>query len=289
MNLIDTHCHVHFHAFKEDMEAVIQRSLASGVAMITVGTQKDTSRKALEVAEAHDGVWASVGEHPSHLHAQAFHDSDEAPETADVKTRHEEFDSAVYLEMAKHPKCVAIGECGLDYYHLPENLPREEVIAKQKEVTRAHFNIAEATGKPLIIHCRDAHADQAEIIEEYVKAGKLAKRGVIHCYTGTLAEARRYLDLGFLISFTGIITFPPRKNEGGVSPLQKVVQAIPLEKIMVETDAPYLAPVPRRGKRNEPAFVEAVARKIAELKGISAEDVARITTKNAENLFGIAR
>ena len=289
MTLMDTHCHINFHAYKDDREAVIRRSLDAGVFIIAVGTQKDTSRKAIEAAEAHEGVWASVGEHPSHLHAQTFYDPDETPETANVKTRQETFDPPYYLELAKHPKCVAIGECGLDYFHLPENLPREEVVAKQKEVLRAHFDLADTLGKPLIIHCREAHADQTKIIEEYVGIGKLAKRGVVHCFTGTFEEALHYLDLGFLISFTGIITFPPRKNEGAISPLQKVVRALPLEKIMVETDAPYLVPVPHRGERNEPAYVADVARKIAELKGISMEEVAEITTKNAEKLFGIVR
>lgn len=285
--MIDTHCHVNFHAFKDDMEAVIRRSLESGVLMIAIGTQKDTSRKALEVAETHDGVWASVGEHPSHLYAQEFHDADEVPEIATVKTRGEAFDADFYIELAKHPKCVAIGECGLDFYRLPEYLSHEEIIAKQKEVTRAHFDIADEVHKPLIIHCRDAHKDQAEIIEEYVSAGKIEKRGVIHCFTGTMDEAQRYLDLGFLISFTGIITFPPRKGEGTFSAIQHVVRELPLEKIMIETDAPYLAPVPHRGERNEPAFVVEVARKIAEIKNVTLETVVEATTRNAEQLFGI--
>ncbi|HBR80057.1 MAG: Hydrolase, TatD family [Candidatus Uhrbacteria bacterium GW2011_GWF2_44_350] len=284
--LIDTHCHIHFNAYKQDMDEVIKRSLNASVFMITVGTQQDTSRRAVEVAEKYDGVWAAIGLHPSHTSEQSFEDDDELP-TATIKTRSEEFDPDFYRELAKSKKVVAIGECGLDYYHLPEDFPIEEAKAKQKIALRAQLDLADELGLPLIIHSRAAHADQIAVLREYITAGKLAKRGVTHCFTGTIEEAQDYLNLGFLISFTGIITFPPRKSEGSISPLQKVVQQIPLEKVMIETDAPYLAPPPYRGKRNEPAYVVEVARKLAELHRKSLDEVIEVTTRNAENFFQI--
>lgn len=292
MNLIDTHCHVHFRAYREDMDEVICRSLEKGVKMITVGTQLDTSQKGLEVAERYEGVRATVGMHPSHLCAQDFVDDEELDPSMQqtIHTGGHTFDPADFLPLARHPKCVAIGECGLDYVHIPENLNREEVIAKQKQTVRQHFDLASEVGLPLAIHSREAQKDQLALIREYIQAGKLARRGVIHCFTGSLEEAREYLETGFLISFTGIITFSPRKKDllvGGLSPLQEVVRQLPLESIMIETDAPYISPEPYRGKRNEPWQVEFVARKIAEIKKISFEEVCEVTTKNAEKLFGI--
>ena len=292
--LIDTHCHVHFNAYKEDMDDVIKRTLAKGVFMITVGTQADTSKNGLEVAERYDGLWASVGLHPNHLTQQEFWDDDELPPedqaTPKIKTREEKFDLEYYRSLASHPKCVAIGECGFDYYRIPESVDLNEVKRRQEEALRLQFDLATEANLPVIIHCRDAHKDQADLIEEYIKAGKLSRRGVVHCFTATLEDAQRYIDLGFYISFTGILTFPARKNEAnveGLSPLQAVAKALPLEKILIETDSPYLTPLPFRGTRNEPWYVEFVAKKIAEVKGISFEEVAQATTKNAKDLFRI--
>lgn len=293
MQLVDTHCHIHFQKYKTDgdRDEVIRRALEAGVFMITVGTQQRTSREGLELAEKHEGIWATVGLHPNHTCEQEFFDDDELPPedqpNPKVKTTCETFDPAYYRELTDHPKCVAIGECGLDYYRIPEGLDREEVIENQKEVVRAHFEVATETKKPVVIHCRDAHADQQAIIKEYIGAGKLEARGVVHCFTGTLDEAIGYKELGFLVSFTGIITFPPRKSEGDISPLQQVVKDFPLEGMMIETDAPYLTPVPHRGERNEPAYVRFVAEKVAELKGVSVEEVAKVTTENAKRLFRI--
>ena len=291
MKLIDTHCHVHFNAYKEDSDEVIQRSLDAGVLMITVGTQTDTSRKAVEVANKYDGVWAAVGLHPNHLCEQEFMDPSEVEEIATVKTRCEKFDPEVYRELAKDPKVVAIGEFGLDYFHLPEQFDRDELIKDQKESMRVHLDLADELDLPVIIHSRDSHDDQIELLKEYVEAGKLTRRGVIHCYTGTLEQAEKYFELGFMISFTGIITFPPKRSEISagkeLTQIQEVVKQVPLDKIMVETDAPYLSPVPERGKRNEPAYVQHVAEKIAELKGVSIEEVTEATNKNAQTLFQI--
>jgi len=292
--LIDTHCHVHFNAYKDDMDDVIKRTLEQGVLMVTVGTQTTTSKKGLETAERYDGVWATVGLHPNHLCEQEFFDENELPPeqspTPKIKTRCEAFDHDYYLDLAKHPKCVAIGECGLEYYRLPENVDRDELIATQKKTVREHFDLATEADKPVVIHCRDAHDDQIAIIREYVEAGKSARRGVVHCFTGTLEEARRYLDLGFYISFTGVITFPPKKSQlselvDGLTALQQVVRAVPLDRMLVETDAPYLTPDPHRGKRNEPGYVRFVAEKIAQIKNTTFEEVADTTTQNAKRLF----
>ncbi len=283
MKLIDSHCHVHFNAYKDDMDEVIRRTLDKGVFMITVGTQQDTSKKGLEVAERYEGMWAAVGLHPNHTVEQTFWDDDELPPekqaTPKIKTRSELFDTEYYRELTKHPKCVAIGETGLDYYRIPEGVSREEVIAKQEATVRAHFDLATEVALPVIIHCRDAYGPQADMIEEYVQAGKLSRRGVIHCFTGTEAEARRFIDQGFSISFSGIVTFAKE--------LQTVAKALPLDKILVETDAPYLSPVPERGKRNEPWKVEYVAAKIAELHGVSVDEVAERTLKNTKAIFKI--
>ncbi|TAL51287.1 TatD family deoxyribonuclease [Patescibacteria group bacterium] len=283
MHLIDSHCHVHFHAYKEDMDEVIKRTLDRGVFMVTVGTQKDTSAFGLEVAERYEGMWATVGLHPNHTVEQEFWDNDElAPEhqaTPKIKTRAEQFDMDYYRELARHPKCLGIGEFGLDFYRIPEGVDRDEVIRRQVQTVQAQFDLATELDKPVVIHCRDAYAQQAVMIREAIEAGKLSRRGVIHCFTGTLDEAQAFIDLGFYISFSGILTFA--KN------LQEVASALPLERLLVETDAPYLAPAPDRGKRNEPWRVEYVARKLAELKGVTCEEVAEQTVKNTKTVFGL--
>lgn len=277
LRFIDTHCHVHFQAYKEDMDAVVQRAQAAGVGMITVGTQSTTSKNGLELAEKYDGVWATIGLHPNHLHHQEFVDENEVDTSQTIKTRAEHFDPAYYRELAQHPKVVGIGEFGLDYYRIPPGIDVEQLKRDQAESVRAQLQFATEVGKPVVIHCRDAHDDQIALLKEEIDRGGLARRGVIHCFTGTADEAVRYRTLGFLVSITGIVTFA--KN------LQETVRQIPLEQIMIETDAPYLTPTPYRGKRNEPAYVEHVAAKIAELKGVSIDEVARVTTQNAVQLF----
>lgn len=281
--LIDTHCHVQFNSYKNDSDEVIKRTLEKGVFMITVGTQSDTSSAGLELAEKYDGLWASVGLHPYHLHEQKFGDENEI-----VHTRTEKFDYNIFKRLAQHPKCVAIGEFGLDYFHMPENVSRDEVIREQKETVRAQFDLATELNLPVIIHCRDAYEDQLEIVEEYIRAGKLERRGVVHCFVGTQEVADKFLDLGFYISFTGIVTFPPRKKDvgdDGLSSIQRIAKNIPIDRLLLETDAPYLTPVPHRGERNEPWMVKFVAEKIAELKGIEVDEVEKITTENAKRLF----
>jgi TatD DNase family protein len=280
---IDSHCHVHFQAYATDMDEVVQRNLAAGVGMITVGSQKTTSRTAVELAQRYEGVWASVGLHPNHLHAQTFYDDDELPPeeqaTGKIKTRSEIFDPEDYRELVKDPNVIAIGEFGLDYYRIPDGHDRDQVIADQKEECRKQLAFATEVDLPVIIHCRDAHEAQYELIKAEIDSGGLHKRGVIHSFTGTVEDAARYRELGFLIGLNGILTFSKE--------LQEVVKNIPLEQILLETDAPYLTPPPHRGKRNEPAYVEHVAELLAQIKGISIDEIATQTTQQARNLFNI--
>jgi TatD DNase family protein len=256
------------------MDVVIRRSLDDGVFMITVGTQNDTSRYGLEVAEKYEGVWATVGLHPNHLVKQEFHDEDEI---ATIKTREEKFDVELYRSLAMHPKCVGIGENGLDFYRIPEGHEADEIKSNQIATARAHFDLATEMNLPLSIHTRDAYKEQEKLIAEYVGAGKISKRGVIHCFSGSLEQAMNFIDLGFCVSVTGIVTFS--------KDLQKVVRGIPLEKLLIETDAPYLSPAPERGKRNEPWKVKYIVQTIAEIKGTSTEEVGRITLQNTLDLF----
>ncbi|MBI4457479.1 TatD family hydrolase [Candidatus Uhrbacteria bacterium] len=281
--LIDAHSHVNFNGYKKDADEVIRRAFDQGVAMLAVGSQLSTSERAVDYAERYDGIWAVIGLHPIHLFEQ-FVDEEEIQ----FKSRAEEFDPDAYRALAKRSKkVVAIGECGLDYYRLPDGVSQTEVAAKQKEVFRAQLDLSLELGLPIMIHCREAHADVAEILEEYAAAGK-SVRGDIHCFTGTVAEAERYLKLGFYISFTGVITFPPRAADRAKgSPLDEVLRTVPLDKLLVETDCPYLAPVPQRGKRNEPAFVRYVAEYAAKVKGVPFEEFAAQTLKNTKQLFSL--
>ena len=283
LRYIDSHCHVHFEAYKNDMDDVVRRNLEAGVGMITVGTQSTTSKKGIELAERYENVWATIGLHPNHVHKQAFFDENELPPeeqpNAEIKTRAESFDPAYYRELAVHPKVVAIGECGLDYYRLPEDQDREVLISDQKREFAAQLAFATEVAKPLVIHCREAHADQAELLEAEIKRGGIAKRGVIHSFTGTALEAARYRELGFSVGFNGILTFSKS--------LQEVVREIPLSQILLETDAPYLTPPPHRGKRNEPQNVVFIAELIAQIKGITVEEVANATREQTITLFGL--
>jgi len=257
--MIDTHCHVNFEAFNNDYQEVVKRALAKEMKLVTVGSQFQTSRKAVEIAHEFDNVFAAVGLHPTHL-------------------TDEDFSYNEYLDLAKDGKVVAIGETGLDYYQLWAETPEEEEEIKegQKELLAKHVKLAREVNKPMIIHCRDAYEDLLAFFEKEEKIP-----GVVHCFLSSRQIARRFLDLGFYLGFTGIITFTDDEE------LLKVVREIPLEKMFIETDAPYLSPEPYRGKRCEPVYVEETAKKIAELKEISLEKVLEQTAKNAEEFFNI--
>lgn len=281
--LIDTHGHINFSAYKNDAEDVIQRCLDQGIALLTVGSQRSTSERAVNYAEKYDGMWASVGLHPIHLFEQEIDEQE-----VKFRSRAEEFDVGLYRDLARSSdKVAAIGECGLDYYRTAGDIPFEETKARQEEVFRAHIDLALELDLPAMIHCRDAHVDIIRILEEYHAAGKKI-RGDVHCFTGTWEEAEKYLSMGFYIGFTGVVTFKPtraQRESGNI--LQDVVEKVPLDRILVETDAPYLAPHPHRGERNEPSYVRFVAEKVAGIKQVSVQEVETQTTKNAGELFGI--
>ncbi len=251
--LIDTHAHLDFESFDADREAVIERARQSGVEkIVNITSYARDFDKVKQIAESHDNIWHAAGIHP--------HDTAQLKDPkwlVRVKT------------LASGPKAVAIGEIGLDYFKM-ENTKEE-----QKRLFQSQLTIAQELKLPVILHIRDAYDD----VYEMVKSLKL--NGVVHCYSGTVEWAKRFLELGYLISFTGIITFPK------TAILSEVIKAVPLERIMVETDCPFLAPQRVRGQRCEPAYVKDVAEKIAEIKGISFEDVTRATTKNAEKFFNV--
>ncbi|RMD52283.1 TatD family deoxyribonuclease [Candidatus Parcubacteria bacterium] len=276
LTMIDTHCHLNFAAYKNDLSEVIGKMHDNKIGAIIVGTQKNTSAKAIKIALENGNMWSAVGLHPNHLVEQTFVDTQEADDLQTVKTRAEIFDYDYYLNLAKNDKVVAIGENGLDYYRLPDG-DKQKMIKDQQKTVWGHIELATEVNKPLIVHCRDAHDDQYKILKQAIAENKIEKRGVIHCFTGTLEEAKRYIDLGFMLSFTGILTFS--KN------LKKVAAEIPLEYIMIETDAPYLTPMPYRGQRNEPLYVRYIAEELARIKKISFEEVLSTTTNNAVEFF----
>jgi TatD DNase family protein len=255
--LIDSHAHIQGKEYAGEAAAVIERARSAGVEkIIAVGGAGDMSSntEAVALAEAYPNVFATVGMHP--------HDAKDVG--AD--------DLAILKKLAARPKVVAVGETGLDYYY---NHSAHDV---QRRVFAQFIHMALETDLPLVVHERDGAREAAELLSNE-GAGRL--RGVIHCFTGTYEAARAYLDLGFYLSFTGIITF---KN---AEPLRDVVRKVPLDRMLVETDSPYLTPVPHRGRRNEPAYVRFVAETIASLKGIPVEEIARITSANVEALFGV--
>jgi len=252
--LVDSHCHLDFPDFAADLDGVVGRAHAAGVThIVSISTRVRRHAALLAIAERYPNVYCSVGTHPHHAH--------------------EELDIGADALIARtaHPKVVAIGEAGLDYFY--DNSPR----AAQEQGFRAHVAAARATGLPLVIHSRDADADMARILEE--ESAKGAFPAVLHCFTGGRDFAQRAIALGLSISFTGILTF--KKSDD----LRATAAELPADRIMVETDAPYLAPGKFRGKRNEPAYVRETARVLAEVRGVSRETIARETTDNFFRLF----
>jgi TatD DNase family protein len=251
---VDSHCHLSFPELAGDLPGVLLRMRENRVvAALNVCTTLPEFDVVLPVAEREPDIYASVGVHPDNI---------DTPEPTVDRL----------CELARHPRVVAIGETGLDYYRLTEPLEW------QRERFRVHIRAARATGKPLIVHTRAASADTIRLMQE---EGAGQAGGVMHCFTESLDVARAAMDLGFYVSFSGIVTFKSARE------LQEVARAVPLERMLIETDAPYLAPVPFRGKRNEPAFVPNVAVKIAELRAVSVETVAAATTDNFYQLFKV--
>ena len=293
---IDIHSHTNFRAFDEDRDVIVKRALENDTWIINVGTQIDTSKKAVEMANEYpEGVYAIIGLHPIHTGA-SFHDEKElGVGGAEFTSRGEEFNKEEYRKLLKDPKVnkkiVAIGECGLDYYRCTT-----ETIEKQKKAFIEQIELANEFNKPLMLHIRnlpagrqaieeqekfDAYADALEILKKCAKVHPAngGARGDVHFFAGSLENAKSFVELGFTLSFTGVITFTHDYDE--------IIKNIPLEMIMSETDSPYITPVPYRGKRNEPSYVCEVVKKIAEIKNLPENEVALAMIKNAKRVFGI--
>lgn len=251
--LFDVHSHLNFPDYKDGQEKVISRMKENDIWTICVGTDEKTSKECIDLAEKHEGIFASVGIHPT--------SAEGGPASG--------WDNGFYKKIAQHPKVVAIGECGIDMFR------REKTdLDRQTNIFKKHIELAIELDLPLIVHCRDSHNEVLNTLEQY-KCDKLT--GHIHFFSGTLEEAKKYIDLGFLISFTGVITFTKDYDE--------IIKAIPFNKIMIETDSPFVAPIPYRRNRNEPLHVQEVAKRIAEIRNISYEEVCVTTTNNALELF----
>src|SRR3989344_436007 len=252
--LIDIHTHAQFSAFDGDRDAVIRRALDAEIWMINVGTDKNMSQGAIKLAQKYgEGVYAAAGLHPNDYG--------------------EGFDYDFYKKLVQDPKVVAIGECGLDYHRLPE-----ETKEKQKEVFIKHIKLAREVKKPLMIHCREAFSSLIDILTSYRQL-LTTTPGICHFFSGTVEDTQKLMDLGFSFSFGGVITFA-REYE-------KLIKFIPLDRILLETDAPYVAPQAYRGKRNEPLYVEEVAKKIGRILNKDFEEIAKTTTENAIRVFNL--
>lgn len=254
--LVDSHCHLNYPEFQEDFAAMIERAKTLGVqTFLTISTKLLEAPAVIQIAESTPEIFCTIGVHPHEVEKEGIPSVD------------------ALLALATHPKVVGIGETGLDYYY--DHSPKDQ----QQESFRNHVRVAKKTGLPLIIHSREAEEDILKILKEET-IQEMERPGVIHCFTGTKEFALTCMDMGFYISCSGILTFPKATD------LQEIIQNhIPLERLLVETDAPYLAPVPHRGKRNEPSFVVHTAEKVSALKGISLKEVEERTTENFFTLF----
>lgn len=324
--VIDTHAHINLHAFKDDADEVMQRSFSAGVTVINVGTEYSTSKQAVDMLTHYpEHAYAAIGLHPSHTYDNPYLDENESAS----RSEREEFDYEAYKKLGAHEKVVGIGECGLDYYRLPDDVSAHESIKTlQKDAFLQQIKLAQELDKALIIHCRpskgtaDAYEDVLAVLGSVLSSSRMrgsmsaqqpttggslvgepdsrlhgndhAERGSnlaerddkplrfeVHSFTGPLEIAEKFLALGAYIGLNGIITFDKTGN------MEQVVKGVPLERIVLETDSPYLAPTPYRGKRNEPVNVIEVAKKIAEWKAVPYEEVAQQTTNNTSVLFRI--
>ncbi len=261
MKFFDTHCHLQFPQYKDDLSEVLGRMQALEMGGIVVGTDLESSKAGLALAREHDFLWASVGLHPN-----------DKRKWGDISPQME--------ELARDPKVVAIGECGLDYFRSsgegPSAVDRQRT--RQKERFKAQIDLAKKLNKALIIHCREAHDDCSSILQKTAIAASVPV--VMHFFTGTAQLAQQYLDLGCHLSFPGPITFTDMYDDS--------ISATPLDKILAETDAPFAAPTPHRGTRNEPAYTVEVVRKLAALKGTSVKEMGEQTVKTAQKIFDIA-
>lgn len=260
MKYIDIHCHLDFKDYDSDKEGVFARIREREVGAITIGCDLESSKRAVKIAEENENIWACIGVHPADNHSEVWNE--------------EEFEN-----LAKSKKVVAIGECGLDFFRLkPEELEAE--TKRQTEIFKSQIDFALKHDLPLMLHCRNAYDEVLDTLEEYKKEVGEKLRGNSHFFAGNVEQARRFLAIGFTMSFTGVVTFTHDYDE--------VIKALPIESIMSETDAPFVAPVPYRGKRNEPIYVIEVVRKLAELKGLTEDEMAQKTIENARRVFKLS-
>lgn len=281
--IIDTHSHLNFKAYDVDREKVIKRIQKEGLVCIDVGTKYETSEKAVKLAEKYNNIFAAVGMHPIYT-AVDFIKIKTDPEEESFLVKKERFNKEKYRKLANSDKVVAIGEIGLDYYYKPKSKGKlEKFKEKQREIFLEQLELAKELNLPTIIHCRMAHQDlisnlKSQFSKSQLKSQNCNIKGVIHCFTGTIEEMKQYLDLGFYIGFNGIIF----KLD-----LAEAIKKCPMEKILVETDCPYLTPPEQGNKRNEPIFIKYIIQKIAEIKNISYKEIAEKTFLNAKRLFNL--
>ena len=275
MNYFDAHTHTQFAVYGDEKDAVITRARDAGVGMNVVGTQYDTSRDAVALAEKHSDVWATIGLHPIHT-SRSHHDVQELGEEGNAFTsRGEVFDSVKYRDLAQSPKVVAIGECGLDYFRVDPDTRQV-----QSDAFIAQIELANTLGKPLMLHVRassgtmDAYEDVLDLVRAHAKV-----TGDVHFFAGSWDIAKQFLDLGFTLSFTGVITFTHDYDE--------VIRNTPLDRILSETDAPYVTPAPFRGKRNEPSYIPYIVRAIAGIRGEDEDVVREALMVNTRKIFDI--
>jgi TatD DNase family protein len=272
MDYFDAHTHVQFVAYDADREEVIARTKDAKVGMNVVGTQLDTSKAAVELAREHDGIWASVALHPVHT-SKSYHDPLELdaanPPAGGFTSRGEVFDFAAYEALARDPKVIAIGECGLDYYRVDESTKDIQTEAFVQQI-----ELANSLNKPLMLHIRNAYDDALDVLKAHAKV-----RGDVHFFAGDWDVAKKFLDLGFTLSFTGVVTFTHDYDE--------VVKNAPLDMLLSETDAPYITPTPFRGKRNESTRIPLIVQAIAAIRGEDPERVRLQLLENARRVFSI--
>jgi len=257
MRLVDIHSHIQFSQYRDDREEVLARMRDKNVDSIVVGVDLKSSKEAVALAEQHDNLYASVGLHPNDVFK-------------------EDFNTEEFGKLLENKNTVSVGECGLDYFRTEETKENKQ---KQKEVLEKHIELALKFDLPLMLHCRNAYDDLAEMLKQKKKEHGDKLRGNVHFFAGSWDAAQKFLDLGFTLSFTGVITFTNDYDE--------VIENMPIDMIMSETDCPFVAPVPHRGKRNEPSYVDSVVERIAEIKKQEVEKVTDIISNNVKRVFGV--
>jgi len=277
--LIDTHSHLNFKAFEEDKDEVIRQALKNDVWMINVGTNYKTSKKAVEIARTYEkGIFAAVGLHPININHTIINYKRSIKTNAE-DVLEEDFLFQKYKNLARSEKVVAVGEIGLDYWFKPKGRRKQELFKeKQKEIFLKQLNLARDVEKPVIFHCRLAHSDLLNILDEYQKAKSGRLKGVVHCFTGDFSQAEKYLEMGFYLGFNGIIF----KLD-----LKEIIKKTPLERILVETDCPFLTPPGFPEERNNPLGVKFVVEEIARIRRMDFRELIKITNQNALSLFNL--